>query len=330
MCLYLDRKWNLETMNEWCKVNSEGYIVLETKWIQKPYQKQKWVLMKCQNKNHDAYWVWWNGHRQGCRCKQCDYELKGFIIWSKEMAFEFFKKHGYIMIDINEFKNVDDTVWCFDSDGFKVRPSITNLRAGGAPSRYQYNNFAIENVNRYCMLYRPDYKIISKNYTGVKSKYEWEYLGGDLPKDISNKFKLTIDNFLHGGCSHPYFSTSQGEKIFERELKINKINYIKQKTFKDCRDKYPLKFDFYIPELNEVIEVDGLQHEIPVSLFGGEDGFKDRVKKDKMKDDYCKLNNIGITRIKYRTNEIPKYFKSVQEKIEIMLVELDLNSELNT
>lgn len=323
----LDRKWNLETMNEWCDLNSDGYKVLEVKWIQKPYQKQKWALMKCPNKSHELYWAFWNGHRRGHRCKQCDYESKGFIIWDKNMAFEFFKKHGYIMINIDDFKNVDETVWCYDSEGFKVRPSITNLRHGGTPSRYQYNSFAIENVQRYCKLYRPEYRIVSEKYSGVKSKYEWEYLGDDLPEDVSNKFKITIDNFIHGGCGHPYFTTSQGEKIFERELKNNKINYIKQKTFKDCKDKNRLKFDFYIPELDEIVEIDGLQHEKVITHFGGEEGFKDRVRKDEIKNNYCKLNNIKLTRIRYRTNEIPEYNLLVKECIDSMSSRLDVSTK---
>jgi hypothetical protein len=67
------------------------------------------------------------------------------------------------------------------------------------------------------------------------------------------------------------------------------------------------------------VEIDGLQHEQIVPHFGGEDGFKDRVKKDKIKNEYCKLNDIKLTRIKYRTNEIPKYNRLVKEVINQLL-----------
>jgi very-short-patch-repair endonuclease len=38
------------------------------------------------------------------------------------------------------------------------------------------------------------------------------------------------------------------------------IEYESQKKFPDCLDKQQLRFDFYLPKFNLLIELDGQQH----------------------------------------------------------------------
>lgn len=73
---------------------------------------------------------------------------------------------------------------------------------------------------------------------------------------------------------------------------------------KDCVYESKLRFDFYLPDYNYCIEFDGKQHFEPVH-FGGislkeaKKDFKIQQIKDKIKDEYCKTNNIGLIRISY-------------------------------
>ena len=92
---------------------------------------------------------------------------------------------------------------------------------------------------------------------------------------------------------------SYGERIVSDFLKNHNIEYVKQYTFKDCRDVNPLPFDFYLPKYNICIEYDGEQHYMPKSFFGGEEGFKKRTAHDRMKDEYCEKNNIKLLRLPY-------------------------------
>lgn len=315
-------RWDLEKMQKYCDDVNNGYKVLDVKWVKKSYQNQQWALVKCKNDNHPAYWSWWNKLKSGHLCKLCDYESKGKIKWTPMKAAEFFQERGYTPIDINEYKNVDKTVWCYDSYGFKVRASITNLRSGGFPSPFQYNDCALENIRLYCELFRPDYEILSETYDKIKTKYLWKYNGYGLPEEINPTFQQTADSFINGGCGHPFFFKSNGNKIFENELIKNNIEYIKEKKFKGCKDKRSLRFDFYIPKLHEVIEIDGLQHTTMINYFGGENGYKDRIRKDNIKNEYCKNNNIQITRIPYETNKLEKFKKLVDDKMEILVEEL--------
>lgn len=51
--------------------------------------------------------------------------------------------------------------------------------------------------------------------------------------------------------------------------------------------------------LNICIEFDGEQHYIPKDYFGGEKRLLETQINDKIKNEYCKENNIRLIRIKY-------------------------------
>lgn len=110
----------------------------------------------------------------------------------------------------------------------------------------------------------------------------------------------------NSGCPKCANKMSKGETIIYDYLKQNNIEFIKEATFKDCKDKQPLPFDFYIPNKNICIEYDGIQHFQPVN-FGG-DATNDKIyqqflitqKHDQIKNSYCLQNNISLIRISYK------------------------------
>lgn len=122
------------------------------------------------------------------------------------------------------------------------------------------------------------------------------------PNDKHDPYWAYWTNIISGCiCSLCYLedSMSHGEHMAESILKMYNINFNPQKRFDDCRDKYTLPFDFYLPDYNLIIEIMGEQHEHPVNYFGGEEAFKKCIKHDKMKRDYLKANNINILDIWY-------------------------------
>ena len=44
-----------------------------------------------------------------------------------------------------------------------------------------------------------------------------------------------------------------------------------------------LRLDFYIPDLNIAIEVQGEQHYMPIDRFGGYDNLQKTIQRDKLK-----------------------------------------------
>jgi formate dehydrogenase assembly factor FdhD len=104
------------------------------------------------------------------------------------------------------------------------------------------------------------------------------------------------------GCGCPKCNKSKGESNIEFWLQLNKINYVPQKIFNDCRDIKPLPFDFYLSDYNACIEYDGEQHFRPIEFFGGKEGFEKRQYHDNIKNEYCKNNGISLLRIPYNKN----------------------------
>jgi hypothetical protein len=122
---------------------------------------------------------------------------------------------------------------------------------------------------------------------------------------------LTTPCVILMGCGCPQCNESHGERLVRQWLKNNDIQYISQKKFDDCKDAYPLPFDFYLPDYNCCIEYDGKQHYESVVWFGGQKSLEYIQKHDEIKTEYCKNNNIKLLRI--------PYFKNVEETLNNFL-----------
>ena len=98
---------------------------------------------------------------------------------------------------------------------------------------------------------------------------------------------------------------SRGEEAIARFLRQVGEPFETQKAFDGCRNVFPLRFDFYLPEMNMCIEYDGEQHFRPVDAFGGENSFAGTYARDNIKNEYCTAHNIRLVRIPYyRFDEI--------------------------
>ena len=98
-------------------------------------------------------------------------------------------------------------------------------------------------------------------------------------------------------------SGSVGEKEVSKVLLKYNIANIPQYTILGYRYKY----DFYLPDLNILIEYNGLQHYTPIEYFGGMDGYIQQVARDKHKKEIAKNKNIYLITIKYDVIDIEDY-----------------------
>ena len=82
------------------------------------------------------------------------------------------------------------------------------------------------------------------DYSKVEYKKQKDKVVIICPKHGEFKQNPSNHYFLGRGC--PYCKTSKGEERVKKFLSKNKIDFIQQKTFVDCKDKNVLPFDFYI------------------------------------------------------------------------------------
>lgn len=116
---------------------------------------------------------------------------------------------------------------------------------------------------------------------------------------------------------------SKGEKKIDRILSSKNILHDSQKTFDDLFDIGKLRFDFYLPVENILIEFQGQQHSYPIDFFGGEEAFVKLKHRDNLKKEYCRNNNIRLLEINY--NE----FDDIREIIENFITSKEVNRYVN-
>lgn len=149
----------------------------------------------------------------------------------------------------------------------------------------------------------PDVIVIGE-YTGRGEKIAC------ICKKCGIEFSLRPDHILRGiGCGK--CTLSIGERKIEESLNVSGIRFIPQHVFDDCKLSWkPMPFDFFLPDLNTVVEFDGEQHFRAVDHFGGQEEFERLQKRDRFKTDYCKRNNINLIRIPYtEINNIEQYIE---------------------
>ena len=121
-----------------------------------------------------------------------------------------------------------------------------------------------------------------------------------LKCDCGNFTFADTGNLSCGKVSSCGCIVSKGENFIEKLLSANNIEYQRQYYFTNCvnpKTHHVLKFDFYLPIYNCCIEYDGQQHFQDVDFF--KSSLKENQYRDSLKNNYCKINNIGLIRIPY-------------------------------
>lgn len=103
--------------------------------------------------------------------------------------------------------------------------------------------------------------------------------------------------------------------IFETQVEEyfihNNIKYEAQKKFDNLKNERNLRFDFYLPDYNVLVECDGVQHVDHEHKFAN----AGQELRDNLKNEWCKENNIPLIRIPYTRYAsdvyLNKYFLSI-------------------
>lgn len=338
----------LNTMNleYWYKDVKTKWFIFRALWVhgnKYDYHKTKYIKYKekveitCRVKGHNSFPQTPSDHLDGHGCSECG--------GSKKMTKEEFiekanKVHGVGRYDYSEvdYKGNKINVWiiCHEHDEpyrFLQTPNahlsgegclLYGIKSAHEKQKLTLEKF-IERANKIHGEGRYDYSKV--NYINY---YTYVTIICHNHKK-SYEFPQTPNDHLSGnGC--PLCKKSQGENKIELFLINNNIKFEKEKRFKDCRDKNPLPFDFYLPQYNLCIEFDGEQHFNPSSFSSRNTSEKEKLenlqyiqKHDKMKNDYCKKNGIILLRfnnLKTVEQELAEYFQNHGTITELSLFDL--------
>lgn len=248
--------------------------------------------------NHGIFEQTPNSHLGGRGCKKCGIINKirigkSFDDFVKEANIKHFNFYIYPS-DQTKLTSYKVQIICPNHGEF-IQNSYDHLRGSGCPQCSNVKKLNIDSfINKAFLKHNNSYNYNNTVYINYETKVKIEC-------PIHGEFEQTPHTHLAGGGC-PNCKNSKGENEIRLFLIENNIHFIPQYRIKNCRDRYPLPFDFYISELNMCVEFDGIQHFQSKSCFGGDAGFKDRQNKDNIKTDYCVKNNIKLLRIKYNDN----------------------------
>jgi len=261
---------------------------------------------------HGSFFQTPMSHKSGNGCPECSKEkqsgkLENFL---KSLPIEHFNKYDYRKVKyINRFekievicKNCNKSFWCIPNNHLKNNPDNSFC-----PNCYINKNTYSQDkiIYDFKEIHRNKYDYSKVHYINTMTKVEIICL------EHGSFFQKPNDHKNGSGCPicAQKNSESKGERRVREFLEENNIKYSQEvKLF----DNY--RFDFYIKDLNTVIEYDGKQHFEPVPYFGGLEGFLKTQERDKIKTEYCIKNDIRIIRI--------GYFEDIEE----VLNELTINS----
>lgn len=192
--------------------------------------------------------------------------------------------------DSNQRKN-NRVVWECQCECGNITYVCTNyLTTGNTKSCGCYHKEQISNLARRDLTGQRFGKLIALYPTDKRTdnKVIWH-----CKCDCGNECEIVSTHLISGhtsscGC----IRYSIGEERIVKILEENAINYQREYKFTDLGN---LRYDFYLPNYNRLIEFDGEQH----FRDTGWGNFEGTQQRDQIKNDYAKLHNIQLVRIPY-------------------------------
>ena len=142
-----------------------------------------------------------------------------------------------------------------------------------------------------------DYSLVAKNYVNSDTAVP-------IICKVHGEFWQIPYNH-QAGKSCPTCKESQGERAVRIWLEEHNIEFIKEWTDHDCVNVKTLKFDFFVPQYDAIIEYDGIHHFEVDTRWWEPDPAKRQASfellalHDWLKDEWCNENGLSMIRIHY-------------------------------
>jgi hypothetical protein len=253
-----------------------------------------------------------NGHLGGHGCPMCAKENNLFRIkesakTTSKFIDEAISIHGsrYDYSKVNYINNrTPVTIICPEHGEFQQIPTVHINAKGGCPI---CGNISAGEKQK---LTKERFIELAKNIHGNRYDYSRaNYINYKTVITIicpeHGEFLQTPQKHLSAGHGCPNCCKSFLEKSVRDLLIEGNINYEQEKSWEWLTCKSKMRVDFFLPDKKLAIECQGRQHFEAIDLFGGEEEFLDRVKRDELKYKLC-LDH-GVNLIYYSNISTAKY-----------------------
>lgn len=299
-----ERKTTEDFILEMSKLHNNKYDYSKVNYINRNTK----VIITCHI--HGDFEQTPNGHQKGYGCYECGRNkckktTEDFILEAKSIHGD---KYDYSKTKYTHAFN-DVIITCPMHGDFKQRPN-NHLNSCGC------KKCSLDDISK-------QFSDNKESFIEKAVKVHGDKYGYSLVNYIDSTTNVKIICQKHGefeqlpsnhlqGTRCPLCTISKGEEKILNWLQENGIEFNPQHRFNNCRDIRPLPFDFYLPDYNTCIEYQGRQHFESVDAWGGNDAFKDRQRKDQIKENYCKLKGIKLISIHHN--------EDIQIKLKTVLI----------
>lgn len=293
--------------------NIKNYILINKiscSLISDKYESKLKFKCKCGNIFMTSTNKFLNDNKIQCNCCSLVERGRKHRITLNE-AINAFKSANLIPL-FNKYTNINEKLMCKDKFGYYGNISLHSIRNGCSFEIVsKYNPYSIKNIYNYIKLNNLNCEIISKEFKNANTKLTFKCLCGREYKTSWRAF-MTFHNDRCPKCSKK--QSSYALKV-ENYLLKNNYKYEKEYKFSDCKDKSFLFFDFIIYIKNKflLLEVDGETHFVP--SWSGQEGLKLQQNRDKIKNEYCKKNNIKLIRVSYLEINDDTYLDKLKKEL---------------
>ena len=225
------------------------------------------------------------------------------IRWNTQSVARAMEKEGCTLID--EYKRGDIRIqYTYEGKEYSVRwndwvnstkhsrPHLTGGNRITKPHE-KWNN------EKVIKLLQKDGCELADEYKSTKQRLRYKY--------NDHYYWTTIDDWIHHN-SRPLLYVIEGEQRFRKYLEDRNIDFVTQKSYDDLKTKnnYKMRFDFYLPEYELLVEIDDRGHT----------GMKNTVENGKLKDQYCIEHKLKLLRIDETVTEDEEFDKALKNTLE--------------
>lgn len=249
-----------------------------------------------------------------CGCPHCRYEIRKQSKPYTTLTTEtFIKKAKETHKRLYDYSNVDYVnsatkivITCVDHGNFEQTPN-NHLTGQGCPACALEEK--INRVTKTRLTTTQFIKRASQVHNNLFSYNNTKYVSSIKPIIVTcihhGDFQIKrAEKHLYGqgcpSCTH----ASQPEILIASILEGLDVVYIKQQKFEECRSPFTsrhLAFDFFLPDLNTLIEYDGEQHFKYSPLFHRTyERFKQYQTCDRVKDRYASEKQLRLVRLNHQ------------------------------
>lgn len=192
---------------------------------------------------------------------------------------------------------------CKEHGEFLQTPG-SHLSGKGCPNCKNKKQTTESVIKRCIEVHGNDFDYSKINYTKMIDYVEIKC------NKCNNWFMQCLDKHINSRHGCPICKESKGEKLIRNWLVKNNIEFITQQEIylhKLCKNTNLVKIDFVVNynSIKYFIEYDGKQHYEYDKFYNKNnvENFYKQQRRDLILEEYCKLNNINLIKIKYDVNE---------------------------